>query len=126
MVVLYVIVYMHNIQRVDWVSVRQLIPNRVQNNEISADSGNWCIKGDTFACIHCMCAIVSTCKFCKDYKSYSPYFCLSAKKLTRACSFQIALEIIWLPIQTNNRLNISSYHLERSIYIEFKLILVMS
>ena len=43
-------------------------------------------------------------KFFKDYKLHSPYglvqFFVDFEKFTRAYLFQIALEIIWLPIQT--------------------------
>jgi len=43
-------------------------------------------------------------KFFEDYKLHSPYglvqFFVDFEKFTRAHLFQIALEIIWLPIQT--------------------------
>ena len=45
---------------------------------------------------------ISTRKFFKDYKLHSPYglvqFFVIFEKFTRAYLFQIALEIIWLPI----------------------------
>ena len=47
--------------------------------------------------------IKSTHKFFKDYKLHSPYglvqFFVIFEKFTRAYLFQIALEIIWLPIR---------------------------
>ena len=44
--------------------------------------------------------------FLKDHKLHKPIglvqFCSSLKKFTRAYLFQVALEIMWLPIRTDN------------------------
>ena len=51
---------------------------------------------------------MGTHKFFKDYKLHSPYavvqFFVVFEKFARVYLFQTALEIIWLPIQTINRI----------------------
>ena len=42
---------------------------------------------------------ISTCKFFKHPKLHEPVILFVFEKFTRAYLFQIALEIVWLPIQ---------------------------